>query len=57
MPYLIRSLVRRAGSSVTVVIMLALAIGPNTANYSVAKAVILLPLPFPKSDHLVPASS
>jgi hypothetical protein len=39
MPHLIRSLVRRTGSSSTA--------------YSVAKAVIFLPLSFPKSDRLV----
>jgi hypothetical protein len=53
MPYLIRSFIRRTGSSATVILMLALAIDANTANYSVAKSVIFLPLPFPKSDRLV----
>ena len=36
-----------------VVAMLALAIGANTAIYSVAKAVILTPLPFPDPDRIV----
>jgi hypothetical protein len=33
--------------------MLALAIGANTAIYSVTKAVVFTPLPFPKPDRLV----
>jgi hypothetical protein len=32
--------------------MLALAIGANTAIYSVAKVVVFAPLPFPKADRL-----
>jgi predicted permease len=43
----------RLGSSALIVTMLTLAIGANTAIYSVAKAVILTPLPFPNPDRLV----
>jgi len=50
---LIRSLARRPSLSLTIVLMLALAIGANTAIYSVAKAVILTPLPFPDPDRVV----
>lgn len=49
----IRSLIRRAGSSVTIITMLAIAIGVNTAIYSVAKAVVFAPLPFPHPEQLV----
>ena len=51
--HLIRSILRRRGLSLTIVLMLALAIGANTAIYSVAKAVILTPLPFPDPDRVV----
>jgi putative ABC transport system permease protein len=50
---LIRSNTRRPGSSALIVSMLTLAIGASTAIYSVAKAVILTPLPFPNPDRLV----
>jgi putative ABC transport system permease protein len=50
---LIRSLARRRGVSLMIVGMLALAIGANTAIYSVVKAVILTPLPFPYPDQVV----
>ena len=49
----IRSLTRRPSLSLTIVLMLTLAIGANTAIYSVAKAVILTPLPFPDPDRVV----
>jgi hypothetical protein len=45
--YVIRLLSRRVSLSLPIVFTLALAIGANTAIYSVAKAVILTPLPFP----------
>ena len=50
---LTRSLLRRPGLSLMIVTMLALAIGSDTAIYSVAKAVILTPLPFPEPDRVV----
>jgi putative ABC transport system permease protein len=50
---LIRPNTRRPGSSALIVTMLTLAIGANTAIYSVAKAVILTPLPFPNPNRLV----
>jgi predicted permease len=49
---LTRSLFHRAGSSTLIILMLAFAIGANTAIYSVAKAVIFAPLPFPRPDRL-----
>jgi hypothetical protein len=51
--YLIRSLFRPPGRSLMIVMMLALAIGANTAIYSVAKAVALTPLPFRDPDRVV----
>jgi hypothetical protein len=51
--YLIRSFSRRPRLSLVIVTMLALAIGANTAIYSVAKAVILTPLPFRDPDQVV----
>jgi putative ABC transport system permease protein len=51
--YLIRSLFRRPGLSLMIILMLALAIGANTAIYSVARAVVLTPLPFPDPDRVV----
>jgi putative ABC transport system permease protein len=51
--YPIRSLFRRPGLSVMIVTILALAIGANTAIYSVAKAVVLTPLPFRDPDRVV----
>lgn len=53
MPQIIRSLAKRPTSSALIVIMLALAIGANTAIYSVAKAVVFAPLPFPKPEQVV----
>src|SRR5260370_40316860 len=44
--FIIRSLFRRPGLPLMIIVMLALAIGANTAIYSVAKAVVLTPLPF-----------
>jgi hypothetical protein len=35
-----------------IIVMLALAIGANTAIYSVAKAVVLTPLPFRDPDRV-----
>ncbi len=54
---LIRSLARRPSLSLTIVLMLALAIGANPAIYSVAKGVILTPLPFPDPDRVVRIAS
>jgi hypothetical protein len=42
----IRPLLRRPAVSALILAMLALSIGANTAIFSVAKAVVLAPLPF-----------
>jgi predicted permease len=48
-----RSLARAPGFSLVVVTTLALAIGANTAIFSVVNPVLLEPLPFPNADRLV----
>jgi predicted permease len=48
-----RSLARAPGFTLIVVATLALAIGANTAIFSVVKVVLLEPLPFPNADRLV----
>ncbi len=49
----LRSWSKRPGFVVATVVTLALAIGANTAVYSVVHAILLEPLPFPKPDGLV----
>ena len=48
-----RGLARAPGFTLIVVATLALAIGANTAIFSVVKVVLLEPLPFPHADRLV----
>lgn len=48
-----RSLLRVPAFSAVAVLTLTLAIGVNTATFSVVKSVLLDPLPFPEPDELV----
>jgi putative ABC transport system permease protein len=48
-----RRVLRRPGLAVTAVLTLGLAIGANTAIFSVLDAVALHPLPYPQADRLV----
>ena len=51
--FAVSSLARVRTYTATVVLTLALAIGGVTAVFSVLYAVVLRPLPFPKSEELV----
>ncbi len=53
MAYALRSLVKRPGFAVVVILTLALGIGGTTAIFSVVDAVVLRPLPFEDPDRLV----
>ena len=48
-----RSLLKNPGFSLVVVLTLALGIGANSAIFTVAKGVLLDPLPYPEPDRLV----
>jgi putative ABC transport system permease protein len=47
-----RKLLRAPGFAVIAILTLALGIGANTAIFSIVKAVILAPLPFPDADRI-----
>ena len=47
--YAVRSLAKNRGYAVVAVLTVALAVGANTAVFSVINAALLQPLPFPDS--------
>lgn len=53
--FAVRSLLKSPGFAVVVVLTLALAIGANTAIFSVVDGILFRPLPFPDADRLVAA--
>src|SRR5690348_15824440 len=53
MGYTLRSLRRNRRFTITASLTLALGIGAGTATFNVVKAVVLNPLPFPRSRELV----
>jgi putative ABC transport system permease protein len=51
--YAVRTLARNPGVSVTAIVVLALAIGANTAVFSVVHKVLVRPLPIEEPDGVV----
>ncbi len=51
--YAVRKLVQRPAFTITVILLLALGVGANTAIFSVVNSVLLSPLPYDKNNRLV----
>src|SRR5262245_59568155 len=51
--YAARTLLKMPGFAVAAILTLALAIGANTAFFSVIKGILLEPLPYPDPDGIV----
>ena len=51
--YGMRGLRKNPGFAAAAILLLALGVGPNTAIFSLVRAVVLRPLPFPDPDRLV----
>jgi len=51
--YALRSLRARPGFAVIAVFTLALGVGATTAMFSVVRGIVLRPLPYPESEHLI----
>src|ERR1700751_334296 len=49
----IRQLSKSPGFAITAILMLAFGIGATTAIFSIVEAVLLRPLPFPDSSHVM----